>query len=329
MEEDEFFIELISNSKNPKGVLDLARDMKETGNFLFKQGSIEDALEKYGYAGIILGCFQFEENDDRAEFFDLANCILLNSASCFSRKNEFEQVGQICLIILEFSPSNVKAMFRRAMAAIELGRSDLAYWDLIMASHSDPKNPEVLKKLEDVKQSLTKEDAGKSSQDPQQNRVTVVAGKRNRAASNRGLRGRVEHREEEEQLSRLAEHRRPDAARTRGGEEEPPRTRGGEEEPPRTRGGEKPPRTRGGEKPPRTRGGGGATEDSRRKSHRRAAVVTGVRGSKEKGRERLMPRYLIVYNVQGRSFYMRLFAIVSSLVSVVSSLVLAVQSLVI
>ncbi|XP_021860790.1 protein PHOX3-like [Spinacia oleracea] len=142
MEEDEFFIELISNSKNPRGVLDLARDMKETGNFLFKQGSIEDALKNMDMLGLFLVVF----------------------TSCFSGKREFEQVGQICSIILEFSPSNVKAMFRRAMAAIELGRSDLAYWDLIMASHNDPKNPEVLEKLEEVKQSLPKEDSGKSSQ---------------------------------------------------------------------------------------------------------------------------------------------------------------------
>ncbi|KNA20794.1 hypothetical protein SOVF_048870 [Spinacia oleracea] len=137
--------------------------MKEAGNLLFKQGDIEDALEKYGYAGIILGCFQFEENDDRAEFFDLANCILLNSAACFSRKREFEQVGKICSVILEFNPNNVKASYRRAMAAIELGRSDLAYPDLLMASHNDPRNTEVRKKLEEVKQSREKEVSGKHS----------------------------------------------------------------------------------------------------------------------------------------------------------------------
>ncbi|KNA20772.1 hypothetical protein SOVF_049400 [Spinacia oleracea] len=91
MEEDEFLIELISSSKNPRGVLDLAKDMKEAGNLFFKQGSIEDALEKYGYARVILGCFWFEDDDDRVEFFDLAICILLNSAACFGKKMEFEQ----------------------------------------------------------------------------------------------------------------------------------------------------------------------------------------------------------------------------------------------
>ncbi|KNA16058.1 hypothetical protein SOVF_092600 [Spinacia oleracea] len=86
MEEDEFLIELISTSKNPTGVLDLAKDMKEVGNLLYKQGNIEDALEKYGYARVILRCFKFEDDDDRVEFSDLAISILLNSAACFGKK---------------------------------------------------------------------------------------------------------------------------------------------------------------------------------------------------------------------------------------------------
>lgn len=90
------------------------------------------------------------------ECFDLAICILLNSAACFSKKNEFEQVGRICSIILEFSPDDVKALFRRAMAAIELGKSEWAYWDLLLATTIDPGNQEVTMKLEKVKNSLPK-----------------------------------------------------------------------------------------------------------------------------------------------------------------------------
>ncbi|KNA20730.1 hypothetical protein SOVF_049710 [Spinacia oleracea] len=128
--------------------------MKEEGNLLFKKGLITDALEKYGYAGVILGCFVFEEKEHISNFYDLAICILLNSAACFSKKNEHEQVGLICSIILEFNPNNVKALYRRAMAAIELGRSDFAYWDLLLASEFDPSNCEVAEKLGKIKHSL-------------------------------------------------------------------------------------------------------------------------------------------------------------------------------
>lgn len=69
MEEDEFFIELISNSKNPRGVLDLARDMKETGNFLFKQGSIEDALKNMDMLGLFLVVFSLRGMTIELNFF--------------------------------------------------------------------------------------------------------------------------------------------------------------------------------------------------------------------------------------------------------------------
>ena len=92
MEEDKDLLEIISASNNPKGVLDFAKEMKEEGNSLFKKGRFDDALEKYGYAGLILGCFEFAK-EDRNEFFELASCALLNSAACFSKMQQFEQVG--------------------------------------------------------------------------------------------------------------------------------------------------------------------------------------------------------------------------------------------
>lgn len=57
MEEDECLIELISNSRNSRGVLNVAKELKDEGTNLFiKQRKIDDALEKYGYAGIIYTC---------------------------------------------------------------------------------------------------------------------------------------------------------------------------------------------------------------------------------------------------------------------------------
>uniref|UniRef100_A0A803MIV5 Uncharacterized protein n=1 Tax=Chenopodium quinoa TaxID=63459 RepID=A0A803MIV5_CHEQI len=65
---------------------------------------------------------------------------------------DFEQVGRFCLVVLDINPSNVKALFiRRAMAAVELGWSDLAYWDLITASNLDPSNQEIANQLKKTK----------------------------------------------------------------------------------------------------------------------------------------------------------------------------------
>ncbi|KAL2926880.1 Peptidyl-prolyl cis-trans isomerase PASTICCINO1 [Bienertia sinuspersici] len=100
--------------------------MKEKGNSYFKERKFENALEMYGYAETILTRFKFEDEIDRIVFCDLAICILLNSTACFTRLKEFERVGQVCSIVLEFQPNNVKAMYKRAVAAVELGKHDWA-----------------------------------------------------------------------------------------------------------------------------------------------------------------------------------------------------------
>ncbi|KAL2902100.1 Mitochondrial import receptor subunit TOM70 [Bienertia sinuspersici] len=59
--------------------------MKEKGNSLFKSRQIDNALEMYGYAEAVLAQYEFEEEEDIAEFCDLALCILLNSTACLSK----------------------------------------------------------------------------------------------------------------------------------------------------------------------------------------------------------------------------------------------------
>ncbi|KAL2897056.1 70 kDa peptidyl-prolyl isomerase [Bienertia sinuspersici] len=115
MEEENTLINLIRNSENAKSVLGLAKDLKEEGNTLFKQRKVDDALEKYGHTGVILARFGFVEEKDRVELHELPICILLNFVACLSKKKEFIQVGQICSIILDFKPNNIKAFFRRVL----------------------------------------------------------------------------------------------------------------------------------------------------------------------------------------------------------------------
>ncbi|KAL2900298.1 Peptidyl-prolyl cis-trans isomerase FKBP62, partial [Bienertia sinuspersici] len=120
----QYFGSMTSSSHPSKGILGITSKLKEAGNSLFKKGQLEDALEKYGYAMVILAHYQFEEECDKLEYLKLAICTLMNSALCFSKKKEFVEVGKICSIVLEFHPYNVKAMYRREMAALELGKRD-------------------------------------------------------------------------------------------------------------------------------------------------------------------------------------------------------------
>ncbi|KAL2930966.1 Protein translocase subunit SecA [Bienertia sinuspersici] len=54
--------------------------MKEARNSLLEKGEVDEALEKYGYAGMIIARFNSEEEDDRLEFLKLGIGILMNSA---------------------------------------------------------------------------------------------------------------------------------------------------------------------------------------------------------------------------------------------------------
>ncbi|XP_010692524.2 70 kDa peptidyl-prolyl isomerase-like [Beta vulgaris subsp. vulgaris] len=136
---------------SPKTSLELVKSWKEEGNSLFSQGDIDDALEHYGFPGVMLSLIILEEEHIR-NFCELSYCILLTLAACLLKKNEFDQVGLLCSIVLSFDPCNVKAFFRRAKAAEGIGMCDLAYWDLVQGSKIDPLNKEIIaKKLHEVK----------------------------------------------------------------------------------------------------------------------------------------------------------------------------------
>ncbi|XP_048501615.1 uncharacterized protein LOC125497939 [Beta vulgaris subsp. vulgaris] len=143
------FLHYVSTLDNPKTSLDLVKSWKEEGNSCYSHGDINDALECYGFASVMLSLIFLEEKD-ATSFCELAFYILLNLAACFLKINEFDQVGLLCSIVLSFDPCNVKALFRRARASVGIGRYDLAHWDLLQASKIDPSNKEIAKKLNEV-----------------------------------------------------------------------------------------------------------------------------------------------------------------------------------
>ncbi|KAL2928694.1 Peptidyl-prolyl cis-trans isomerase FKBP62 [Bienertia sinuspersici] len=68
-------------------------------------------------------------------------------AATLLKKKEFQHVGKLCSIVLNYNPENVKALFRRANAAIGLGKYEFACWDLRVAQDVEPSNQEVVRKL--------------------------------------------------------------------------------------------------------------------------------------------------------------------------------------
>ncbi|KAL2939387.1 Peptidyl-prolyl cis-trans isomerase D, partial [Bienertia sinuspersici] len=136
--EDAELHDYISSLKNPKDVLVHCSNLKEEGNPSFKVGDLDAALEKYSLSMVFLSCMVLNEVDVRISFSHLATS---GSWSFYS-------------VILNHNPDNVKALFRRANAAMGLSNYELASWDLKVAHEVEPSNQEVMRKLREVEQIL-------------------------------------------------------------------------------------------------------------------------------------------------------------------------------
>ncbi|KAL2927035.1 Peptidyl-prolyl cis-trans isomerase D [Bienertia sinuspersici] len=118
--EDAELYDYISSFKNPKDVLVHCSNLKEEGNSSFKEGDLDGALEKYSLSMVFLSCLVLNEVDVKISFSQLATSVVLNMAASFLKKREFRQGGHFCSIALNHNPDNVKALFRRANAAMGL-----------------------------------------------------------------------------------------------------------------------------------------------------------------------------------------------------------------
>ncbi|KAL2923092.1 70 kDa peptidyl-prolyl isomerase [Bienertia sinuspersici] len=130
----------IDDLDNPKELLEHIKEFREDGNSFFRKGDVDSALEKYGFAGIFLTCLALEKEEDKETFVNIKCVLLLNMAACLLRKKEFVLAGKFCTIVLDLNPRSVKALFRRAFAAMELGRIEFAVSDLELAYVIDPSN---------------------------------------------------------------------------------------------------------------------------------------------------------------------------------------------
>ncbi|XP_056694622.1 uncharacterized protein [Spinacia oleracea] len=83
-------------------------------------------------------------------FFELASSINLNLATCFIKKNDFLKVGNLCSLVLCHDTKNVKAYYRRVVAAFELHKLDLAFIGLAQEIKINTNTGEFHRKLKEV-----------------------------------------------------------------------------------------------------------------------------------------------------------------------------------
>lgn len=86
---------------------------------------------------------------------DLAISLNLNIAACALKLHDFHRALDLCSLVLEVDSNNVKALFRRAMAAKEIDLTnpayhELAYHDLVKAAIIEQNNKDILRELQEA-----------------------------------------------------------------------------------------------------------------------------------------------------------------------------------
>lgn len=134
--------------------LEAAEKWKAAGNDLFKIGRFQRAAKKYSKAlNYVNEDVQFEDAVEALVKTLRVSCWLNHAACCFKLK-DFCQAINLCSKVLEIESCNVKALYRRAQAYVELHDLELAKTDILKALELDPNNKELkslqvnLKKLQ-------------------------------------------------------------------------------------------------------------------------------------------------------------------------------------
>ncbi|ETN60615.1 translocase of outer membrane 34 [Anopheles darlingi] len=124
-----------AQGKVPEGG-DEATTMKEQGNELFKEGRWEEAVQAYSKA-IAVG----EKHKDWGVFHK-------NRAAAYLKLEQYEHARVDCTVVLDESPNDPKALFRRFQALEALQRFEEAYKDLRTIHTYDPNNKIIKPHLE-------------------------------------------------------------------------------------------------------------------------------------------------------------------------------------
>ncbi|MBA0651525.1 hypothetical protein Goklo_018841 [Gossypium klotzschianum] len=123
--------------------IEAAGKKKEEGNALFKVGKFERASKRYEKAvSFIEYDSSFNDEEKKQAKLPKVNCNLNNAASKLKLK-DYKQAAKLCTKVLELDSGNVKALYRRAQAYIQLVDLDLAEADIKKALEIDPDNRDV------------------------------------------------------------------------------------------------------------------------------------------------------------------------------------------
>lgn len=128
---------------NAQEKIEAAGKKKEEGNIWFKEGKYARASKRYEKGvGFIEHDSSFsDEEKQRAKLLKIS--CNLNNAACKLKLKDYKEAVKLCTKVLDIDSRNVKALYRRAQAYIQLVDLELAEQDIKKALEIDPDNRDV------------------------------------------------------------------------------------------------------------------------------------------------------------------------------------------
>ncbi|XP_061962693.1 70 kDa peptidyl-prolyl isomerase-like isoform X2 [Populus nigra] len=143
-------VEMISFTKekeswdmNTQEKIEAAGKKKEEGNAWFKAGKYERASRRYEKAAKFIEYDSSFTDEEKQQSKVLKISCKLNNAACKLKLKDYKEAEKLCSKVLELDSQNVKALYRRAQAYIQLVDLDLAEKDIKRALEIDPDNRDV------------------------------------------------------------------------------------------------------------------------------------------------------------------------------------------
>ncbi|KAI3806174.1 hypothetical protein L1987_22069 [Smallanthus sonchifolius] len=123
--------------------IEAAGKKKEEGNAFFKAGKYNKAVKRYEKAAKYIEYDTNFEEEEKKQAKVLKITCNLNNAACQLKLKDYKQAEKLCTKVLELESTNVKALYRRAQAYINVADLDLAEIDIKKALEIDPNNKDV------------------------------------------------------------------------------------------------------------------------------------------------------------------------------------------
>lgn len=139
---------------NNEEKIEAAGKKKEEGNALFKLGKYARASKRYEKAAKYIEYESSFSEDEKKQSKQLKISCNLNNAACKLKLKDYKEAAKLCTKVLELDSQNVKALYRRVQAYIQLADLELAEADIKKALEIDPNNRDVKLEYKTLKEKI-------------------------------------------------------------------------------------------------------------------------------------------------------------------------------